>query len=54
MNTSSVEPSYTLSTFPVPDGLSNPMNDNDLRLIRKDRPDLDDRICFSQDDGETS
>ena len=38
-----------VSDFSIPDGLSNPMTDSDLRLIRKDRPDLDDRIMFAQD-----
>ena len=51
---SSTEPVCTFSDFSIPDGLSHPMNAADLRLIRKDRPDLDDRIMYAQDDGETA
>jgi hypothetical protein len=31
---------------PVPDGMTQPMTDEDLVLCRRDRPDLDDRITF--------
>jgi hypothetical protein len=42
----SAESSHTLSVFHVPDGMTNPMTDDDLVLCRRDRPDLDERITF--------
>ena len=43
----STSSSHTLSVFQVPDGMTNPMTPEDLLLVRRDRPDLDERISFA-------
>lgn len=41
------EASHTTSTFFVPDGATHPMTEEDLLIIRKERPDLDERISYA-------
>ena len=42
-----MDPSGEVSHFPVPDGATHPMTEQDLLIIRKERPDLDERISYA-------
>ena len=37
----------TIHDHIIPDGLSNPMSKDDLKMVRRYRPDLDEKIMYA-------
>ena len=37
-----------ISELTIPDGSTNPMTPDDLKIVRKMRPDLDEKLAYAQ------